>query len=125
MTLVLIAVGGAAGTVARYAVQTWVVELSGGRWPFGTLAVNASGSFLLGLLFALSADKAFLPEALRLPLMVGFLGAYTTFSTLMLESWRLVEDGSLIPALVNIVGSSIVGLLAVVAGLALGRALAA
>ena len=125
MTLVLIAVGGAAGTVARYAVQTWVLELSGGRWPFGTLAVNLSGSFVLGVVFALSADKAILPEELRLPLMVGFLGAYTTFSTLMLQSWRLAEHGSLLPALINVVGSSILGLVAVFAGLALGRALAA
>ena len=125
MTLVLIAVGGAAGTVARYAIQTWVVELSGGRWPWGTLAVNLSGSFVLGLVFALSVDRAILPEELRLPLMVGFLGAYTTFSTLMLESWRLMEDGSLVPALINIVGSSILGLLAVFAGLALGRVLSA
>jgi CrcB protein len=124
MTLLMIAIGGAAGTVTRYAVQTWVLELSGGRWPWGTLAVNLSGSFVLGLVFALSVDRAILPEELRLPLMVGFLGAYTTFSTLMLESWRLVEEGSLVPALLNIVGSSILGLVAVVAGLALGRALA-
>ena len=123
MTLVLIAIGGAAGTVARYAVQMWTAEITGGRWPYGTLLVNVSGSFLLGVIFALVADRALVPEALRLPLMVGFLGAYTTFSTLILESWQLVEEGSIVPALVNIIGSSIVGLIAVVAGLALGRAL--
>ncbi len=124
MTLVLIAVGGAAGTVARYLVQGWVGDLTKGQLPWGTLIVNVSGSFVLGLVFALAIDRSVLPTELRLPLMVGFLGAYTTFSTLMLESWRLVEDGALMTALVNIVGSSLLGLLAVFAGLALGRALA-
>lgn len=124
MTLVLIAVGGAAGTVARYLVQGWVGDFTKGQLPWGTLIVNVSGSFVLGLVFALAIDRALLPTELRLPLMVGFLGAYTTFSTLMLESWRLVEDGALMTALVNIVGSSLLGLLAVFAGLALGRALA-
>lgn len=124
MTLVLIAVGGAAGTVARYLVQGWVSDRTEAQLPWGTLLVNVSGSFVLGLIFALAIDRSVLPTELRLPLMVGFLGAYTTFSTLMLESWRLVEDGALLTALVNIVGSSLLGLLAVFAGLALGRALA-
>ena len=88
------------------------------------MIVNVSGSFLLGLVFALAVDRAILPSELRLPLMVGFLGAYTTFSTFMLESWRLIEDGSLVPALLNILGSSVLGILAVIAGLVLGRALA-
>ena len=56
--------------------------------------------------------------------MIGFVGAYTTFSTLMLESWRLIEDGSVAAGLVNLVGSGVVGLAAVVAGLTIGRALA-
>ena len=124
MTLAWIAVGGAAGAVSRYLLQGWVDEFAGGRFPWGTFVINISGSFVLGLLFALAVDRAFLSPEVRVPLMVGFISAYTTFSTLMLESWRLVESGDLALAFANLVGSVVVGMIAVVAGLALGRALA-
>ena len=123
MTLVLLAVGGAAGTVARYALSGWVSDLTGGRLPWGTFIVNVSGSFVLGVIFALSVDRALLPPEVRVPLMIGFLGAYTTFSTLMLESWRLIEEGAMLAAVANVVGSSLVGLAAVVGGLVVGRML--
>lgn len=123
MTLVLLALGGAAGTITRYALSGWVSQLTGGRLPWGTFIVNVSGSFALGVLFALSIDRAILPPEVRVPLMIGFLGAYTTFSTLMLESWRLVEEGAMLAAVANVVGSSLVGLLALVGGLAVGRML--
>jgi CrcB protein len=124
MTLAWIAVGGAAGAVSRYLLQGWVDELAGGRFPWGTFVINISGSFALGLLFALAVDRAFLSPEVRVPLMVGFISAYTTFSTLMLESWRLVESGDLVVAVANLAGSVVVGMIAVVAGLAIGRALA-
>ncbi len=124
MTLAWIAVGGAAGAVSRYLLQGWVDEFAGGRFPWGTFVINISGSFVLGLLFALAVDRAFLSPEVRVPLMVGFISAYTTFSTLMLESWRLVESGDLALAFANLVGSVVVGMIAVVAGLAFGRALA-
>jgi CrcB protein len=123
MPLVLIAIGGAAGAVARYVVDGWVAERAAGAFPWGTLVVNASGSFVLGVLFALAIERDVLPADVRGPLMIGFLGAYTTFSTLMLESWRLWEDGAVGIALANVLGSVVVGLVAVVAGLTLGRAL--
>lgn len=123
MTFAWIAVGGAAGAVSRYVLQGWVDELAGGRFPWGTFAINISGSFALGVLFALAVDRAILSPEVRVPLMVGFISAYTTFSTLMLESWRLVEEGDLVFALANLLGSVVVGMIAVVAGLALGRAL--
>lgn len=123
MTLVLIAAGGAAGAVSRYLIQGWVETFSGGRLPWGTFAVNISGSFLLGVVFAIAIDRAMLAPEVRVPLMVGFIGSYTTFSTLMLESWRLVEEGAWVYALGNMAGSMVVGVLALVAGLALGRAL--
>ncbi len=121
MTLVLIAVGGAAGAVSRYVLQGWVQELSGGRFPWGTFVVNISGSFLLGLVFALAIDRAVLSPEIRVPVMIGFIGSYTTFSTLMLESWRLVEEGDYLFMFGNLIGSVVIGMLAVVAGLALGR----
>ena len=85
--------------------------------------VNLSGSFALGLLFALSADRAILPAEIRGPVLIGFIGAYTTFSTYMLESWRLIESGSAGLAAANLVGSIALGMAAVFTGLVLGRAL--
>jgi CrcB protein len=122
MPLVLVGLGGAAGAMTRYLVDSWVAQRTVSAFPWGTLVVNVSGSFVLGILFALAIERDILPAQSRLPLMVGFVGAYTTFSTLMLESWRLVDGGAIALALANIVGSSILGLVAVVAGLVIGRA---
>jgi fluoride exporter len=124
VSVVLIALGGAAGAVARYLVDTAVSQRLFAAFPWGTLAVNLSGSLVLGLLFALTVERGVLPANMRAPVMIGFLGAYTTFSTLMLESWRLVEDGAAGLAALNLVGSSVLGLSAVFVGLAVGRALA-
>jgi CrcB protein len=122
LSLLLIAIGGAAGAVSRYAVDTWVSERAASAFPWGTFVVNTTGSFVLGLLFALAIDRALLPADVRLPVMVGFVGAYTTFSTLMLETWRLVEGGAMLLALANLAASVVVGLIALVLGLAAGRA---
>lgn len=124
MLVIFIAAGGAAGAVSRYVIEAFVADRVAGALPLGTLLVNLTGSFALGLLFALATERAVLPPDVRGPLMIGFLGAYTTFSTLMLESWRLVEDGALALAVANLAGSLLLGMIAVVAGLALGRALA-
>ena len=123
MTLALIAIGGAAGAVSRYLIQGWVEDFSGGRFPWGTFAVNISGSFFLGVVFALAMDRAIIAPEVRVPLMIGFISSYTTFSTLMLESWRLIEEGDLLFAFGNIALSIAIGMIAVVAGLALGRLL--
>jgi fluoride exporter len=123
MTLVLIAAGGAAGAIARYLIQGWVQDLGGGRFPWGTFAVNVSGSFLLGVVFALAMDRAVLSPEVRVPVMIGFIGSYTTFSTVMLESWRLVEEGDYLFLLGNLIGSIVVGMIALVVGLAIGRLL--
>jgi fluoride exporter len=123
MPIVLIAVGGAAGAVARYVVDSMVSQRTASAFPWGTLVVNLSGSFVLGLLFAWTVERGVLPASARAPLMIGFLGAYTTFSTLMLESWRLIEDGAVGMAAANLIGSSVLGLSAVFVGLAIGRAL--
>jgi CrcB protein len=123
MVLVLIGLGGAAGAIARYLLDGWISQTVASAFPWGTLVINLTGAFALGLLFGLAIERAVLPAEIRGPLMIGFLGAYTTFSTLMLESWRLVEDGSVGLALANLVGSSILGIAAVVGGLALARVL--
>ena len=123
VTILLVGAGGFFGAISRYLVDGWVSSLTGGAFPWGTFVINVTGSFVLGLLFALSIERAILPSAIRPPILVGFIGAYTTFSTLTLESWRLVEDGSYALAFVNVGGSMVLGMVAVLAGLTLGRAL--
>ena len=118
---VLIAVGGALGAVSRYAVDRAVNE-SLGTTVLGTFAANVSGSFLLGLLAAASVGRLGLPEEFRVFAAVGFLGSYTTFSTLTVASVQLASDGDWLRATMNIIGSVVVGLLAASAGLLLGRA---
>jgi CrcB protein len=109
--------------MSRYAVQTSVNSLAGGPTVLGTFLVNISGAFLLGLLVGLG-ENGFLPVGpWRTVLAVGFLGAYTTFSTLMLEGTVRAEDGEMTAALLNLGGSVLVGLIAVYGGLTLGRAI--
>lgn len=123
MTLLLVGAGGFFGAISRYLLDGWVSGITGGAFPWGTFVINITGSFVLGLLYALSIERAAISPDIRPPVLVGFIGAYTTFSTLTLESWRLIEDGSVALGLANIAGSMVVGMVAVVAGLTLGRAL--
>lgn len=123
MQLVFIGLGGFAGAISRYLLDGWVSTANRGSFPWGTLVVNVSGSLVLGLLYALAVERAALPGELRGPLMIGFVGAYTTFSTLTLESWRLVEDGAWLLALGNLGGSVLLGMAAVMGGVMIGRAL--
>jgi CrcB protein len=123
MTWVLIAIGGAAGAVSRYALDTWVIARVGQAFPLGTMIINVSGSFALGLLAALAVERTGVAVEWRAALGVGFLGAYTTFSTWMLQTWSLVEQGAWVGVAINLAGSVLFGLVAVVAGLAVGRAL--
>lgn len=116
MRVALVAVAGAAGAVSRYAVALLV----GNRlFPWPTLAINVSGSFLLGLLLAVATRRGW-PTDLTVPLTVGFLGAYTTFSTFSQESAQLVRDGRVTAALAYVAVSAVVGIAAAAAGHALG-----
>lgn len=124
MPVLLVAIGGAAGAATRYILDGWISNRATDAFPWGTLVINLSGSALLGLLFALAIERGVLPASIRGPLMIGFLGAYTTFSTLMLESWRLWEDGAVGLAALNAFGSVALGLVAVFVGLTIGRAVA-
>jgi fluoride exporter len=121
--LLLVGAGGFLGAIARYLVDGWITAGTGPGFPWGTLVVNLSGSFVLGLLFAVSVEQDLLPASIRAPVLVGFIGAYTTFSTLTLETWRLAEDGAYLLAIANIGGSALLGIVALGAGLAIGRAL--
>lgn len=123
MPILLIGLGGFAGAIARYALDGAVSARLAGGFPWGTLVVNVSGSFLLGLLFVLSAERSILPADVRGPVLVGFIGAYTTFSTYALESLALAQAGAMTLALANVLGSVVLGLLAVSAGVLVGRAM--
>jgi CrcB protein len=123
VTVVAIGVAGALGAVARYALGGWIANRFPRAFPLETLLINVSGSFVLGLLFVLLTER-FLPHpTLRSALTIGFLGAYTTFSTFSLETLHLIEDGAVGLAMINVVASVAAGLLAVYLGVVLGRAL--
>ena len=111
--------GGAVGSLARYAVGSAIMGRFGGRFPFGTLFVNVSGSFLIGLLMSLLSER-FTPHPYwRLVLVVGFLGGYTTFSSFEYETFRAVRDGGPWIGLLNIAGSVVLGYIAVWLGIIL------
>lgn len=118
-----LAAGSLAGGFARYALAGLAFRALGTGFPYGTLAVNLAGCFLIGLLDAL-ADERFLlgPEA-RMLLMIGFCGAFTTFSTLILETNNLLKDGQAGAALLNLGASLLLGLALFRAGTLAARAL--
>jgi CrcB protein len=121
--IIYIAFAGALGAVARYAVQGWVNDLVGRPTVLGTLAVNLTGAFLLGLFLALTEDRYLTSGPWRTAGAVGFLGAYTTFSTLVFESVDRLETGDILAATANLGGSVALGLIAVYVGQVLGRTL--
>jgi CrcB protein len=114
-------IGGAAGTIARYLLAGFIYRLAGTAFPYGTLLVNISGCFILGFLVSL-ADKKFIlgPDA-RILLMIGFCGAFTTFSTLIFESDNLLRNGQAVRAFANIFVSVILGLILFRVGSLLGE----
>lgn len=122
MPYLLVGLGGFIGANARFVVARLVGALFETRFPLGTFVINVSGSFLLGVLGTLVAQKV-MPnsESMRLALGVGFLGAFTTFSTFEFETHALFDDGSWLTATTNIFASLFVGLLAVRAGIVVAR----
>ena len=111
--LLFIALGGAGGAVSRYVLSNYVHSWTNHHIPFGTLAVNVLGSFLIGILYVLIMEKMTIHQDWRSVLMVGFLGAFTTFSTFSLESIRLLEQGHIGSALFYILASVTLCILAV------------
>lgn len=122
-TAVAIAVAGALGALARYGLEGLVSRRLSGAFPWGTFVVNVSGAFALGLVFTLATERWALQPWLRSASTIGFLGAYTTFSTLMFESYRLAADRALGLAAVNLLGSCAAGIVAVYAGVVLARSI--
>lgn len=117
----MVGIGGFFGAIARYLVDRWISGRMGGLFPYGTLAINVSGSFILGLFAATITERWIVHPHWRLLIGVGFVGAYTTFSTFGYETHQLMEEGSFGLALLNVLLSVTVGLIAVRFGILLGR----
>lgn len=122
----IVALGGALGAISRYALDRAVTAAVGGQTVLGILLINVTGSFLLGVFVAASAavsDGQGWPSSARMLVAVGFLGSYTTFSTLTVASVQLAQSGEIGRAALNVIGSVCLGLLAALAGILVGRAI--
>ena len=118
-----VAMGGALGAVARYLVN--VSPLAGvfEKFPFPTFVINILGSFAIGFVVTVFSGRVDVSENVTLALIVGFVGAFTTFSTFEMELFSLVRDGALVTAFVYLFLSVLVGFIGVVAGVSLGRSI--
>ena len=120
-SLVCLAVAGAAGTLCRYGLASAVQRFSGGRFPWGTLAVNVLGCLLFGLVWSLADERQLISRQTRTVLLVGFLGAFTTFSTFAFETAAFADDRRWLSAAGNVLLQNMAGILAVFIGLWIGR----
>ncbi len=123
MRYLLVGLGGFLGANARYVVGGWVAERYGSAFPYGTLVINVTGSFIIGFFLTLVTERFVVHPNWRLFFAIGFLGAYTTFSTFTFESIALLQDQAWVAGLANLGGSLLLGLIAVGAGIALARVL--
>lgn len=124
MNFLWIGVGGALGAVARYALSLWIYERLGTRFPYGTFTINITGCFVIGLVLTVLDAHMGIPESWRLGISVGFIGAYTTFSTFEYETMRAVQHGNAASGLLYLLLSVVIGYGAVWLGAAAGRVLA-
>ena len=113
---VMVVFGGGIGSLARYLLGTAIMSRFGGRFPLGTMVINVTGSFAIGVLMTLLTDRLQPHPYWRLVLVIGFLGGYTTFSSFEYESLRAIREGGLFSGLLNLAGSVVLGFAAVWAG---------
>lgn len=118
-----ISIGAVLGANLRYWVGDWAAQRFGSGFPYGTLLINLSGSFLLGLIISMSMENFIIDPRLRLLLTIGFLGSYTTFSTYAYESIALISQGQWGLGLFNLLGSSLLGAFFAILGIWLGKIL--
>ncbi|MCG7873316.1 MAG: fluoride efflux transporter CrcB [Candidatus Thiodiazotropha lotti] len=121
--LLVIASGGAAGALFRFWVSSGVYGVLGRGFPYGTLAVNVLGSLVMGFLYVLFIERMVVSTEWRAGLLIGFLGAFTTFSTFSMETLNLLEQAEVLKAGLNVLLSVVACLLACWLGLVLGRQL--
>jgi CrcB protein len=121
--LLAIAIGGAAGSVLRFLISSNIYRVVGRDFPYGTLTVNLLGSLMMGVIFVLVTERLLLAAEWRSILMIGFLGAFTTFSTFSMETVSLIENGEMLKAALNAILSVVLCIGATWIGLGLGRQL--
>jgi len=121
LRLLLIAVFGAAGTLARYGLQGLVQVRVGSTFPWGTLFINLTGCFLLGLIGQMMLNRMMVSSELRVAIAVGFFGGYTTFSSFGWEAAKMLESGEWLRSMTYVAASVVLGLLLSVAGIRLGN----
>ena len=119
-----ICLGGAAGTGARYLLSGWLLRAAGPGFPWGTLAVNVIGSFLLGLIMQVSLTTGLVPPTLRLALTTGVMGGLTTYSTFNYETLQYLQQSEWLAAFINVAATLLVCLAAGILGLLSGKLLA-
>lgn len=119
--ILAVGIGGAFGAVARYLINISPLSNIFEKFPFPTFFINILGSFLIGFCLILFTDKITVGENLRLAILIGFLGAFTTFSTFELEIWKLIEEKYFIIAFLYLFASVLVGFVGVVGGIWLAR----
>jgi fluoride exporter len=120
MIWLLVAAGGALGSVARYALSTFVLRATGTLFPLGTFVVNAVGCLCFGVVVGAAAQRIALTPEARAFILAGVLGGFTTFSSYVFESAGLIRDGQMAAAIVNVAGQVVAGLAAFWIGTALG-----
>lgn len=116
-----IGLGGALGAIARYALSTWITQKYLHAFPWGTFAVNIIGCFLLGIIYTLGTENPVINSDTRLFLSVGFVGAFTTFSTFSLEIFQVIRSGDIRIASFYVLGSLCIGLLALWLGISVSQ----
>jgi CrcB protein len=119
----MVGFGGFIGSIARFWLGSYITYRLGARFPYGTFFINMSGSFLIGLVVTVLAERVHWSPNLLYLIPIGFIGAYTTFSTFELEAFRSVRNGNLLLALLNVLLSVAVGFIAVWLGVIAGRTL--
>jgi len=119
----MVGLGGFAGAIARFWLGEYIGNRMGTRFPYGTFAINISGSFLIGLVVTVLAERTHWNMSWRYLIPIGFIGAYTTFSTFELEAFESMRDGQILIAFLNVALSVAIGFIAVWLGVITGRTL--
>ena len=113
MNWLAVAIGGALGSVARYALSSWIFDITSHKFPYATLIVNVAGSFVMGILFVVIVERAALPAEMRSLLMIGFIGAFTTFSAFSLDALGLWQNGHVLMSVIYMIATVILCLVAI------------
>ena len=117
----MVGIGGFIGAIARFWLGGYISDRMGTRFPYGTFVINCTGSFLIGFIITILTERTHWSPNWRYLIPVGFIGAYTTFSTFEYETFRNIQDGEFLGAGLNVILSVLVGFISVWLGVILGR----